>query len=62
MTTLDAPLHRVVSKRQGLAALEGLGLQSVEDLLCHFPRRCLPPARQTAVADLRVGVPAVVGG
>ena len=39
MTRLDAPLHRAVSKRQGLAALEGLGLETVEDLLCHFPRR-----------------------
>ncbi len=57
MIDLDSPLTTVVgdkaTKRKRMA--EGLGLQTVGDLLRHFPRRYVKAGELTRVADLHPG-------
>ncbi|MBM7519539.1 ATP-dependent DNA helicase RecG [Nocardioides nitrophenolicus] len=58
MITLDSPLTAVLgaatpAKRKRFA--EGLGLQTVGDLLRHFPRRYLETGSLTRIDNLRIG-------
>ena len=57
MITLDSPVTTVLgdkaTKRKRLA--EGLGIETVGDLLRHFPRRYVKTGELTRVADLREG-------
>ncbi|MDR0945237.1 MAG: DEAD/DEAH box helicase, partial [Bifidobacteriaceae bacterium] len=52
---LARPLTRVVSSKAAAKALDALGLQTVEDLLRHFPRRYDQPGRFTDLGGLQVG-------
>ena len=56
--TLDSPLTAVLgaatpAKRKRFA--DGLGLQTVGDLLRHFPRRYLETGSLTRIDNLRIG-------
>ncbi len=57
MITLDSPVTTVLgdksTKRKKIT--EGLGIQTVGDLLHHFPRRYVKTGELTRVADLQVG-------
>ena len=57
MITLDSPVTTVLgdkaTKRKRLA--EGLGIETVGDLLRHFPRRYVKTGELTHVADLQPG-------
>ena len=57
MITLDSPVTTVLgdksAKRKKIT--EGLGIQTVGDLLHHFPRRYVKTGELTRVADLQVG-------
>ena len=57
MITLDSPVTTVLgdkaTKRKRMA--EGLGIETVGDLLRHFPRRYVKTGELTQVADLREG-------
>ena len=57
MITLDSPVTTLLgdkgTKRKRIT--EGLGIQTVGDLLRHFPRRYVKTGELTRVADLQVG-------
>ena len=54
-TDLTAPLRRVVGDRTAKALSDGLGLETVEDLLRHYPRRYYERGELTDLARLRPG-------
>ena len=54
-TDLAAPLRRHVGDKTAKALSDGLGLQTVEDLLRHYPRRYYERGELTDLARLRPG-------
>ncbi len=55
MVTLATPLRQVLGGRTAAALDRGLDLQTVGDLLRHYPRRYAERGELTDLADLRVG-------
>ena len=57
MITWDSPIETVLGDATGKRKriVEGLGLQTVGDLLSHYPRRYLKTGELSRVADLEVG-------
>jgi ATP-dependent DNA helicase RecG len=55
--SLDSPVVTVLgeSRNKRKAIVERLGLETVDDLLHHFPRRYVKTGELTKVSDLRVG-------
>ena len=52
--TLDEPLKRVLGERTA-ASLAKLGLETVGDLLRHYPRRYASPGELTEIGSLAIG-------
>ena len=54
MITLDSPVASVLGDKKGKRGkiIEGLGIETVGDLLRHFPRRYLETGQLTKVDDL----------
>ena len=54
MITLDSPVAAVLGDNKGKRSriVEGLGIETVRDLLRHFPRRYLKTGELTKVEDL----------
>jgi ATP-dependent DNA helicase RecG len=57
---LTEPLVKVLGDRTAKALKKGLGLETVEDLLRHYPRRYAERGELTDLASLRVGEEATV--
>jgi ATP-dependent DNA helicase RecG len=55
MVSLDTPLRQVLGGRAATALEKGLGLQTVDDLLRHYPRRYAERGELTDLAEVRVG-------
>ncbi|MGA8256903.1 MAG: ATP-dependent DNA helicase RecG [Nocardioides sp.] len=54
--SLDSPVTTVLGDtKKRTKIIENLGIETVADLLFHFPRRYLETGRLTKVSDLRVG-------
>ena len=70
--SLDAPVlqvdRRLATRRTGLrekgdeahVVLAGMGIDTVADLLRHYPRRYIDRSAVERIADLRIGQPATV--
>jgi ATP-dependent DNA helicase RecG len=52
---LDEPLRKVLGDRAAKVMAEGLGLHTVGDLLCHYPRRYAERGELTDLAGLEEG-------
>lgn len=58
---LDAPVACVTGVSSArAAALSSLGIHTVRDLVCHFPRRYLDMSTLTSIADARIGEKATI--
>src|SRR5260221_11964556 len=57
---LDEPLHKVVGDRTAKVLRTGLHLETVGDLLRHYPRRHVKRGQLTELAELEVGTEATV--
>ncbi|MGH3663113.1 MAG: ATP-dependent DNA helicase RecG [Micromonosporaceae bacterium] len=62
MATLDSPLKTVLGAKTAKALSRGLQLETVEDLLYHFPRRYAERGEHTDIGSLQVGEHVTVMG
>ena len=53
--TMQTPLARVLGPKTATGMSEQLGLETVRDLLRHYPRRYAGRGEQTDLGDVRVG-------
>ena len=53
--TMQTPLARVLGPKTATGMSEQLGLETVRDLLRHYPRRYASRGEQSDLADVQVG-------